>query len=310
MSDALRVRAEVIKLARLLGRAPDDLAFLHRVGPVAIRHLREQATDVLFEAESRRLQRLATASRLLPPTVLATIAERAFGPLLAGRVTGYLEPDRAGKVAGKLPVAFRADLAVELDPRRAREVITRLPAQSVAEVAHELRQREEYVAMGRFAGHLTDEAIVAVFAVVDDEALLRVAFVLEDEERLDHVFGLLPAQRRAGLVRAAADADLWPEALDLLSRLSERLCGELADAAAAQEVVLDSLVCAAKDRDLWTTLLQVARAMGDESRRRLGERLVGLVSGLTPTQRERVAQLARDAGVFDRLGTFRSVLES
>lgn len=295
MSDALQARAEVLKLARLLGRTPDDLAFLQRVGPVAVRRLREQVTDLLFEAQHRRLQRLAIASRLLPTTVLATIAERAFGPLLAGRVAGYLEPARAAKVAGKLSVAFRTDLAVELDPHRAREVITLLPAHSVAEVAHELRQREEYVTMGRFAGRLTDEAIDAVFAVIDDEAVLRVAFVLEDEDHLDHVFGLLPAHRRASLVRAAADADLWPEALELLSRLSERRCGELADAAAAQEAVLDSLVRAAQDHDLWSTLVQVALAMGDESRRKLGNQLVGVVSNLTSSQRERVAQLARAA---------------
>jgi hypothetical protein len=310
MSDALRVRAEVIKLARLLGREADDLAYLHQVHPAAIRRLREQATDMLFEAQSRRLRRLARASRLLPPTVLATIAERAFGPLLAGRVTGYLAPARAGEVAARLSVAFRANLAVEMDPRRTSDVIARLPAQSIAEVARELGQREEYVTMGRFAGQLTDEALRAVFAVVDDAALLRVAFVIEDEERLDHVFGLLPAPRRAGFVRAAATVDLWPEALDLLSRLSERRCGELADAAAAQEAVLHSIVRAAQDDDLWNALLRAARAMGDENRRRLAERLVGPVSELNETQREHIAELARDAGVFDGLGALRAVLES
>jgi hypothetical protein len=165
-------------------------------------------------------------------------------------------------------------------------VVARLPAQSIAEVARELREREEYVTMGRFAGRLTDEALLAVFAVVDDEALLRVAFVIEDEERLDHVFGLLPAPRRAGLVRTAAAVDLWPEALDLLSRLSERRCGELAEAAATQEAVLHLIVRAAQEHDLWPALLRAARAMGDESRRRLGERMVGPVSELTPTQRE------------------------
>lgn len=269
MTDALEVRAEVAKLARLLHREPDDLACLHQIPPDDIRRLREQATDVLFAAEGRMLQRLAMASRLLPVPLLATIAQRAFGPLLAGRVTGYLEPSRAVEVSDRLPAPFLADMAVEIDPRRVSEVIARLPTQNVAGATRELLHRGEWVTMGRFVGHLTDQAIVAAFGVVDDEALLRVAFVLEAKERLDHLLGLLPAARRGGVIRAAAHANLWPEALDMLSQLSERRRGELADAAAAQDdAVLDSMVRAARDEGLREALLPVVRSMGEDSRRR------------------------------------------
>ena len=41
--------------------------------------------------------------------------------------------------------------------------------------------------MGRFVGHLNDDAIVAAVQEMDDGQLLRVAFVLEEKERLDRL---------------------------------------------------------------------------------------------------------------------------
>ncbi len=100
------------------------------------------------------LSRLAAASKLLPVGLVATLGERAFGPVLSARITGLLDPGRAVEVAQRLPVDFLADIAVDLDPRRASAVIARIPPQQIGEVTRELVRRHESVTMGRFVGHL------------------------------------------------------------------------------------------------------------------------------------------------------------
>jgi hypothetical protein len=265
----LESRVEVLKLARLLDVPEVRLAYLEAVPPADLRKFRERATDRLYDADGHALARVAAASRLLPAQVSATIGQRAFGPLLCARIAGRLDPGRGVEMASRLPPDFLADVAVELDPRRAIDVIVRIPTVQIVEVAGELIRRGEYVAMGRFVGHLSDESITAALAVIDDESLLRICFVLEAKQRLSHVAGLLPDERVAGLIGAAADADLWPEALDLLSNLPDARRGRFADAAAEQsDEVLTSLVQTAQREELWDLLLPIARVMSEDSRRR------------------------------------------
>lgn len=270
MTPMLEARAEILKLARVLGCEPRALAYLEKVPPDDIRRVREYATDTLFDADRERLARIAWASRLLPSQLVASIGERVFGALLCARITGLLEPSRAVAVARRLPAPFLAEIAVELDPRRASEVIARTPADRVAEVARELLRRGEHVAMGRFVAYLSDEALAACIEVIDDASLLRIMFVLEGkEERLDHLVGLLPQDRLAGIIRAAAVEGLWAETLDLLGSVGDRRTEQLAELAARQDdAVLDGMVRAAQDQRLWDAVLPIAVRMRESSRRR------------------------------------------
>jgi hypothetical protein len=215
--EARRSHAEVVKLARLLDRAPEQLEHLERIPLADLRALREQITDVLFSAQGTALGRLAAASRVLPIGLIATIAEKAFGPLVSARIAGLLEPSRAVEVAAKLPPAFLADVAIELDPRRASDVIAKIPAAQIAGVTRELIRRDEHVTMGRFVGHLSDEALVAAMNEMDDDVLLQVTFVLEEQERLEHLLRLLPEERLASIAGTAANSDQSLEARDLLA---------------------------------------------------------------------------------------------
>jgi hypothetical protein len=119
----LAARAEVLKLARLLDEDPDELGFLESVAVADLVALREGVTEVLFSAHAGVLTRLVAASRLLPTSVVAAIGERAFGPVLSARLAGLLDPERAVDMAGRLPVSFLADVAVEIDPRRASALL-------------------------------------------------------------------------------------------------------------------------------------------------------------------------------------------
>jgi hypothetical protein len=192
-----------MKLARLLGREPHDLAYLERLAADDLRRLRDGVTEVLYDADAAVLRRMAAASRVLPVGVIATLAQRAFGPLLSARLAGLLDLDRAVAVAERLPPDFLADVAAELDPRRARELIAAISPGLVAEITRELALRSDYVTMGRFVGHLQDEAIPAALGELDPAALLEVSFVLEDSGELDGlVEHLSPSQRRDPRIQA------------------------------------------------------------------------------------------------------------
>ena len=81
--------------------------------------------------------------------------------------------------------------------------------------------------------------------------------------------GLVSRARLEGLVRTAAEESLWPEVLDLLTHLSDRLCAELADVASEQDdTVLDSLVACAQQLEMWDVVLPLARLMNEPNRRR------------------------------------------
>ncbi len=195
-AEILQTRAEVMKLARLLGRQPAELAYLERLDAAELRSLRDGVTELLYDADAAVLRRMAAAGRLLPAGVVATLAQRAFGPLLSARLAGLLDLDRAVDVAGKLPPDFLADVASELDPRRASELIAQLPSQLIGEVTRELARRRDYVTMGRFVGHLSDGTLPAAMAELDVPAVLEVSFLLDDSDQLDTLVGHLPADQR------------------------------------------------------------------------------------------------------------------
>lgn len=269
MSAALEAKVEIAKLARLLGTDPEGLGYLEKVGPEGLKSVRIAATDLLFDGDRAMMSRLAAGAKVLPATVLATIAEKVFGPLLCARIAGYIEPSKAVEVASKLPPRFLADVAIEIDPRKASAVIGRIPPKQAAAVAAILSAEDEFVTMGRFLGHLTDPAIAACLEVIADDKLLPTAFVLEDKARLDPVMGMLSDERAANVAVHAAEAGHWVEALDLAEHVSEEQAGRLADVIAGlDDEILTGLVDAATAGGLWPDLLPVSRSMSDEARRR------------------------------------------
>lgn len=272
-AELLQAHAEVMKLARLLGREPDELAYLERLAPADLRALRDGVTETLYDAHGSSLARLAAASRLLPSGLIATIGQHAFGPLLSARLAGLLETDKAVDVATKLPPPFLADVAVELDPRRASDLIASIAPALIGQITAELVARREYVTMGRFVGHLSDDAITAAVATMDDEAVLQVAFVLEDRSQLSRLFAKLPKSRSAGVIAAAAHDDLWLEALDLLNHLHRRQRREMVLAALALEepaveAILDTIIA----HDL-TDEVRLIAEHDDSIEERLAERV-------------------------------------
>jgi hypothetical protein len=303
-ADLLQARAEVLKLARLLGRDPGQLAYLEPLSAGDLRTLRDGITEVLYDGEDGTLRRLAAASRVLPTGLTATLGQRAFGPLLSARLAGMLEPERAIDVAGKLPPPFLADVAVELDPRRASALIGGLSPELIGAVTAELVARGEYVTMGRFVGHLSDPAIAAAERAMDDGALLEVAFVLEDKHQVGRLLSRLPQARAAGILRAAADAGLWLQALDLLNHLSARQRRSMVTAALAlEDAALEAALEAVVEHELWAEALLIAEH--DDT---VQARLVARLEAMPARRRRAAAARARRDGALDRLGALGQAL--
>jgi hypothetical protein len=195
VAEARAVQAEILKLSRLVQRNPDELAYLQQVPLEDLRTLRDRVTESLFTQHEPVLRRLAAASRVLPVSLVASLTQSTFGPVLAARIAGLLDPERADEVGANLPTGFVADIAIELDPRRASAVIARIPAERIRQITRELARRQEYVTMGRFVGHLDDEALAAAINELNDEELLETYEVMEDPPDLDRLARLTDSER-------------------------------------------------------------------------------------------------------------------
>ncbi len=193
------IHAEILKLARLLGCDPERLSYLSQMPLKDVRTLRDQVTETLFAAHEAVLRRLAAASRVLPIGLVASLAEHTLGPMVAARVAGLLDPERADQVGARLPTPFVADIAIELDPRRASDVIARSPPERIFEITGELARRGEHVTMGRFVGHLDDDALASALRALGDEDVLRTLAVLEEPLDLGRLERLTDDERLARL---------------------------------------------------------------------------------------------------------------
>ncbi|MEU8901708.1 hypothetical protein AB0C65_37980 [Nocardia sp. NPDC048505] len=275
MTAQLLVRAETTKLARLLDLPdPEQLAFLSELSPAAIRLFREHATDLLFDRDARRLQRVAAASKLVPAAISARAAERAFGPVLCAAVAGSVEPAQAISIAKVLSAPFLAEIAARLDPRRAVDVLAAVPPPLVAAVAAELFARGDHVTMGRFVGLVPEPALRAALPAASDADLLRIGFLLEDKSSMDPLLDLVE-HRIPGVIRAAYEQNLWAEAIDLLDTVDRANRAKLGDiAATAGPEVLDALIAAVHELDAWAALLPVTSAMSPDSLATLAARPV------------------------------------
>jgi hypothetical protein len=211
--------AEIVKLRRLLDVDDGGLEFLATVPAMEIRELRLLATAALFDADREMLSRLATASKLLPTGLVAAIARRAFGPLLAARITGFMDPKRAADVGRHMDPPFLADICVQLDPRKAREIIPRMDVDTVVAVTEELLERADYVTLGRFVGSMPDDVLGSVLEVTEDDELLKVCAVAESSTGIDEIFGALGAERLADVRRIARRNDMREVAQVLKDRL-------------------------------------------------------------------------------------------
>lgn len=270
---ALEVRAEIIKLARVLGRDVDELQFLTSVPAMDIRHLRETTHEHLFNGDRATFRKLAAASKLLPARITAAIAQKAFAPVFIARIAGEMPTDRAIDIAQRIDTRFLADVTLELDPRAVGPIIREMPVAVVRDVALELVRRREYITMGLFVGHVTDRALEQVIAAItDEEHLLRIALFVEAKEKISTLAGKLSDQRLRRIVELAQDEskDLWGSGLSLMAYVDPPIQRTLGDMVAEEsDETLTRLLRRCQDEDLWPAILPVIARMSPDKQARL-----------------------------------------
>lgn len=268
----LATQAEMHKLARLLGMAEKDLAFLEAVDALAIRALREQITAQLYDDGKALLQKVAAATKLTPTSISAVIAEKALGPLLCARVASLVGAEKAIDISKRLSPAFLAETCLYLDPRRTADIIRGTPISTVVEVARILQARQEFVTMARFLDALSPEAIQAVInATADEESLLRTAVFAENPALHDELVSYLPPARLKQLIiKASVDAGLWSAALSLMSHLSPQWQGRLGQLTSElDDAALARIIDDAQAHQRWAVLLPVIAATPAAGQKRM-----------------------------------------
>ncbi|MEW2566423.1 hypothetical protein [Streptomyces sp. NPDC047070] len=290
--DTLRGRAETLKLARLLDVEPQRLAFLEELPADDVRLFREHAVAALFGEDPVLLDRIAGMTKLLPAAVAAGIAQKALGPRLAAALAGRLEPARAADIIDRLPVDFTARCCHHVDPRRIAGIMGRLDDDIVVRIALVLAERGDHLTMGRFVGHLRDSALKSILPQLAETTLLRTGFVIDHPERLGHIVELLDDQRISAVIAAAAEHELWPEAIAVAGMAAGEQRARIASLTAAQpEGRLDSLIRATAEQGLWESLLPIVSLLSENELRAVAALpalrdpavLHGLVHGVVAT---------------------------
>lgn len=235
--------AQLDKLARTLHVPVDTIAYLADVPDADLRTFRIQVADMLHASQSKGLRPVAAAARIVPTPIAVKLMKRNGNPLFAARLAGVLEPSHAADVAKRLPAEFLADVATHLDSRRASVIVGGLPSAMVVEVATLLAARADWITLGDLVGAVSDEAAAATVAALDAMALLHSAYMVDDAEGLARFTALTSEAKRAEMLSAAAEHDLWAEFRPTVADLS-------ADAVAALETAAATLPPAQRDRAL------------------------------------------------------------
>lgn len=263
-------RGEVVKLERVLGRK--DLGYLDALDAAGLHALREALSAILFDDAKPVLQRVATASKLLPVSLVAKVGERVFGATLCAQVTGLLAPSYALDLALRMSNPFLASVSAMIDPRSAGKVVAAIPADRIIAVAAVLIERGDFVTMARFVDYLSPATIGAVIESVANELhLLQIGAYVESRTKLRELIGQLALERTRKMLAAlrGADADRWLEALAIAEALDDESRGKLGDIAAELEPeVMRALIAVAKRHGVWESALMFADAMSEVGKRK------------------------------------------
>jgi len=260
--------AEQVKLARLLEIAEESLPFIVEQPSAQTRAFRETVAEFYYQRQRDSFSRLAGMSKILPIGASAKLALNLLGAVLSAGIACELPPERAAKLADKLPSEFLAKLALYLDPLRAGPIIGAVSEDNLLGVAKVLNQQREYVTLARFVPFIRETTLAKVIQAMgnDGEASLRVAMYVEDKSLLDKLVRLLSDTQRVKLLEAAANFDLWPEMLSLLSYLKDDMKIVMANLAGCQDsAVREKLIRNVVSRGTWEELFEALALMNESN---------------------------------------------
>lgn len=221
MSRDIAREAELGRLARVLGVETDALDVLADAEPEDLRALTQSIAEHLHHRHAGAFDRAIAVAGKLPSAMTAKLAQHAMGPALSARAAGLLEAKQAADLAKRLPALFLADVATHADLRQVGPLVDGISPEVMGEAGAQLREREEWIVLGAFVGHVDEGALVELLGVFDAEALLRIGPYVDATSRFDTIFGALSDERLDELVAAAAVRDLGSQLEAMVEHLSD-----------------------------------------------------------------------------------------
>lgn len=267
MTGSLAHRAETARLARVLGVDPDELGFLGDAPVAALAELRVTVLDRLLERNRDEFERAVSLADKIPRGLAAALAQSAMGPVLGGRAAALLSADMAADLAGRLPAEFLADVATHVDLRHVGPLIGGIPTDTMAAAGRVLIDRQEWIVLSAFVGHVPEEKLEVLLGLFEAEALLRSAFVIEDAGQLDPAMALLPDARLDEVFAGAHEHDLWPEAMALADHIGDTQARRIVAAIdRLPDDHVDALLAAAHAHDLWVEAMGMIAHLDHDAR--------------------------------------------
>lgn len=306
----LITQAELIKLAQLMEVPLSDIKFLETLPPEALNHFRQALMEQMLDQKRNVIQRLAVWVYWTPTWITVLVARLWLSPSLIAKLASNLPAWRIHKIAKHLPPDLMASVARYLDPRVARELVQLLSNEQLVAISKALLRERDYVTMGRFVGMLSDAAIREVSAVIRDESeLLEIAFHIESTERMDHLVHVLPEERIHRAMMLICDPTkrlVWPKLLALMSSVGYELKRDLGDLAVKQgEQVIDALIRATQQDDLWEDMLPVVAGLSSNAQKYV----VNLPALREPLIMQRILQAADQCDLWTDMLTVANYMQ-
>jgi hypothetical protein len=244
-------RAEILRIAGLMGLAEEDLAFLGSISSDSLYEFRQQLIEVYFE-ENASLRKLAKVANIMPSALIAKVTVDAIGPILAARVVGEVDTKVAIGVLKRVPIDFLTDTAVAADPRRVIPLFAESPREISKAIAIELIERKEYVAIGQLIAFVENDVMEHALANASDLDILYSSFLVEEKSRLADGIAMLDDDRIHSIVKTAAKESCWLEALDMMSHLeTDEFRRVVSQAMRLPPKKLNELIDFIYENDLW-----------------------------------------------------------
>ena len=165
-----------VRLERLLGAEPEELAFLDDATREA---LADHVADAWHARDEKTLKQVLSLLGVIPDGLVGKVVQKRMPPRFIARIAPHLQADAAGRLVGRLKPPYIAEVAHWLDHERVRDVLRAIPDDSIAATAAELAKEDDWDTLAAVARELDDETVVASLGSLPREE------VLEDLERRD-----------------------------------------------------------------------------------------------------------------------------
>lgn len=192
------------RLAQVLHRQPDELAYLKALDAEALSKLRALTQGMLLDQYKDLFQKLASSGKIVPDAVSALLCRKVFGPALTANMSYYVPADRAARMCKHFDGEFMASIAREMIPERAKELLGGLPVELMREVMRKLLATKEYHILGGFLDHLPEAKAEALMQELRDVAdHLRISGFAQRKDRVARLAYKLDDDRVKALIKVA-----------------------------------------------------------------------------------------------------------